>query len=115
MSKPCDACPFCPGRFLGLRRGRVIEIVEGLRSGSSFPCHKTVEHDDEGDPSLVLGGAFCAGAMIMLEKAQDPEQQPHNHALRMAERLRLYDHTKLDLTAPVFASFDDMIEAAGSR
>lgn len=114
MSKPCDACPFCPGRFLGLRLGRVIEIVEGLRSGSSFPCHKTVEHDDD-DELLPDGGSFCAGAMIMLEKAQDPEQQPQNHALRMAERLRLYDHKKLDLTAPVFASFDDMIEAAGDR
>ena len=51
--------------------------------------------------------------MIMLEKAQDPKQQPHNHGLRLAERLGLYDHKKLDLTSPVFESFEAMIEAAG--
>ena len=113
MTRPCDSCPFCPGRFDGLRKGRVIEIVEGLQAGAHFPCHKTVDHDNENEP-LPDSGSFCAGAMIMLEKAQDPEQAPHNHALRIAERLGFYDHTKLDLTAPVFASFEQMIEEAQS-
>lgn len=96
---------------MGLRLGRVIEIVEGLQGGATFPCHKTVDHDDEDEP-LLDGGSFCAGAMIMLEKAQDPEQAPHNHALRIAERLGFYDHKKLELTAPVFESFEQMIGEA---
>jgi len=96
---------------MGLRHGRVIEIVEALRAGSTFACHKTVDYDDE-DGAPAPGGSFCAGAMIMLEKAQDPEQAPHNHALRIAERLQLYDHKKLDLTAPVFESFEAMIREA---
>jgi hypothetical protein len=31
--------------------------------------------------------------------------------MRIAERLGMYDHTKLDMDAPIYDSFDDMIDA----
>jgi hypothetical protein len=71
-----------------------------------------VDYDDEGDPVIASKKwKFCAGATIMLEKAQDPEQAPANQMLRIMERIGTYDHRKLDMEAPVFDSFAAMVEA----
>lgn len=47
----------------------------------------------------------CAGALILLERANRASQM-----MRIAERLGMYDRTKLDMQAKVFASFDEMYE-----
>lgn len=112
MVRPCDSCPFCPGRFRGLRADRITEIVEALQSGATFACHKTTIDNEDGDYIPSAEERFCGGATVMLEKAQDPEQAPHNQMLRIAERMGWYDHRKLDMTSPVFDSFEEMIEAA---
>ena len=63
----CESCPFARrGKGLrlarSLRRGRMAEIKRGLLAGEVFPCHQTVEYDDDGEP--VLGtGLVCAGAL----------------------------------------------------
>lgn len=111
LNKPCDSCPFCPGRFFGLKKERIIEIVNALESGGTFACHKTVDYDDEDGDGRPGTGSFCAGALVMLEKAQDSEMAPLNQYLRICERLGSYDHRKLDMDAPVFDSFEEMIEA----
>lgn len=42
----------------------------------------------------------------MLEKMQQPHQM-----MRIAERLGMYDHTKLNMSAPVYDDVDEMAEA----
>lgn len=48
----------------------------------------------------------CAGALILLEKIERPSQM-----MRIAERLGIYDRFKRDMDAPVYESFERMIEA----
>lgn len=68
-----------------------------LIGNGSFHCHKTGEHDDEsGDFVPTENSSHCAGALIFLEHRKQPNQM-----MRIAERLGLYDHTKLNMKAPV--------------
>lgn len=106
-TSPCDNCPFRSDRPFHLGKGRVREIERGLERGD-FPCHKTTvdgDDDEEGcstrrstDKSL-----HCAGALILLEKLEQPSQM-----MRICERIGLYDRTKLDMDAPVYDSWDEM-------
>lgn len=102
LRRPCQHCPFrtdVPGY---LRRARCVEIAESIAQGATFPCHKTVEHDDDEDGEPITRvpdtAQMCAGAMIVLERLEQP-----NQAMRVAERLGLYDPGKLDMAAPVVA------------
>lgn len=47
----------------------------------------------------------CAGALIFLEKIEEPHQM-----MRICERLGMYDRTKLDMDAPVFESWYEVEE-----
>ncbi len=75
MAEMCANCPFqSKGPGLALRRslrlGRFAEILNALRNDQHFPCHKTVEEDDEGE-TLPGGGPkmrVCAGAIAWQEK-----------------------------------------------
>ena len=49
---------------------------------------------------------MCAGSMILSEKEGKP-----NQVMRIMERIRKYDHTKLDMEAPVYDTFQEFIEA----
>ena len=85
-------CPFrtdCKSGWLGENRAQ--EIVDSItRDQQTFACHNTTEFDDDGDHVRTDGEQHCAGAMIMLEKINRPNQM-----MRIAERLGMYDHTKL--------------------
>lgn len=99
MTTPCDACPFTD--TLGNRRAfttrRLNEFAQGV-----FPCHKTAElreNDDYDEPAVYRAtetSAHCAGALIYLEKRGQPSQM-----MRIAERLGMYDRTKLNMEASV--------------
>ena len=80
--------------------------IEVSLERASFPCHKTIDYDDEDDQRGTEGSSHCAGALILLEKLERPSQM-----MRIAERLGLYDRTRLDMGAPVFDSFDEMADA----
>jgi len=108
LTAPCSNCPFRTDIPPFLRPGRVAEIRRGLVRGE-FPCHKTVRYED-GEPADTSSAAHCAGALILLEKIDKPSQM-----MRISERLGLYDREKLDMQAPVFASFEEMEEAMRSR
>lgn len=103
LTKPCKDCPFrtdCLKGWLG--RGRAIEIAHSLTAlQQSFPCHKTTE--ETGNPKN--GEQHCAGALIMLEHMEKPNQM-----MRIAERLRFYDRFKLKMSAPVFTDTDEFID-----
>ncbi|WP_151708837.1 DUF6283 family protein [Acinetobacter brisouii] len=115
LKRPCKNCPFrndveIQKGWLGEARARNI-YEDTLLAGKVFPCHKTVEHEDyEGDDpqqfALQPQNNFCAGALILMEKNGDAIK---SNAIRMAERLRLYDHKKLDMNSPVFETADEFI------
>lgn len=105
LVRPCAKCPFRNDIPAYLREDRVREIEDSLER-SEFPCHETTEHDDEGEPMVRGDESHCAGALILLEKIGRPSQM-----MRIAERLGMYDASKLDMSAPVFDDFDEMAEA----
>jgi hypothetical protein len=106
MTTPCAQCPFRNDIPPYLTPGRVREIELSLVR-SDFPCHKTTIFNENGEHiSNSAQEIHCAGALILLEKLHRPSQM-----MRIAERLGLYDPTKLDMRAPVFDSFKKMIAA----
>lgn len=115
LRRPCAKCPFRTDIKPYIRHGRALEIAAGLERGE-FTCHQTTvdSEDDEGECERVDGpdAQHCAGALIMLEAEGHPSQM-----MRIAERLRgkdggpMYDPSKLDMTAPVYQSRDEFIDA----
>lgn len=113
-TSPCDNCPFRSDKPFYLPAARVREIENGLVRGD-FACHKTTVfcdgEDGMGDRCETEKSLHCAGALILLEKLEQPSQM-----MRICERLGLYDRTKLDMSAPVYDSFDEMATGcAGDR
>jgi len=107
LRTPCAECPFrtdIPGY---LRRERAIEISESIADGAEFPCHKTTVPDPSTDFEMVKAAhsQFCAGALIMMEKMEAP-----NQIVRIAERVGAYDATRMDMDAPVARSYFEFID-----
>lgn len=113
LKRPCKQCPFrtdVPGY---LTKGRVDELKGALVAQDGvFSCHKTVDYsDDDGyddcdvpQPRVPSADEqHCAGALILLEKLEQPNQM-----MRIAERLGFYDREQLDMAAPVFDTFAQM-------
>jgi hypothetical protein len=108
LTSPCGNCPFRSDRgHFGLYPERVRGILGGGHGrehwpAASFPCHKTIDYGD--GPEIGPHAQQCAGVMIILHREGRP-----NDAMQIAERLGLFDPTKLDLNAPVYRSTDDAI------
>lgn len=112
MTTPCPNCPFRTDIPAYLRKARAEEIIRGItEEDGTFSCHKTVDYDsvdEEGEscPQNTDQTNHCAGAMILLEKMEQPNQW-----MRWMERLGFYDHTKMDMDAPVFDTPEEFIDA----
>jgi hypothetical protein len=73
LKKACPGCPFLNEgeQAVRLYRGRIVEIHNVITNwhGGEFPCHKTVDYDDEslelGDGRRLSGPGerHCAGAL----------------------------------------------------
>lgn len=106
---PCGNCPFRREGFIPLRPDRVEEIAEGMLStqGSEFACHKTTDHDEDGETCTTKDSLHCAGALIFAEKSGNATQM-----MRICERIGMYDARKFvpnyDL---VFDDLDEMMTA----
>ncbi len=61
MNKPCQHCPFRSNIKPFLHPERAIEIA----NADSFPCHKTVDYDDDGDGCLTNNSIECIGFEII--------------------------------------------------
>lgn len=106
LRKPCPHCPFRNDIKPYLTAERVQDIQDGLVRGD-FACHETTVFDDDADDTVVTENSqHCAGALILKEKLGESSQ-----LMRIAERLGMHDHRKLDMTSPVFDCFEDMIDA----
>ena len=108
MTRPCSHCPF-RSDILGYLNGpRAAEIAQSIMNGATFPCHETtVEVEDEegfGERCTTPDSLHCAGSLIMLEKMGIANQM-----MRIAERLGMYDASKLDMDSPVFRRVGDFI------
>ncbi len=111
MRTPCANCPFRTDIKPYLNKDRAREIATALASGGEFPCHKTTVPDEDGDlQDDPCKSRHCAGALIMMEKAG-----ASNQAMRFAERVGLYDASKLNMEAPVFDHPTRWIDAQPSR
>jgi len=91
MTTPCNDCPFLKKYKKGFTTRRLQEFIQG-----EFPCHKTAEDDEEEGLVGTDKSSHCAGALIYMEKHNRSHQM-----MRIAERLCLYDHTKLNMEADV--------------
>ena len=91
LKTPCRDCPFITGSStnISLAKGRIEGIVKDIREDLSFTCHKTLELPE-------MDQQHCAGAMIFLEREENP-----NQIMRIAERIGLYDYKKLDMNADI--------------
>lgn len=115
LKKPCTKCPFRNDVRPYLRAERVEDIHDVLRGGGTFACHSTVDYsreDEDGNHVETGGEHFCAGALILMER----EFESHggcmaNQSVRFATRFVGFNPNLLDTDAPVFDSFDEMVEA----
>ena len=107
LTRPCADCPFRTDKPFYLHPDRAREIAA---SEGQFKCHKTLDYADDDSPSDTENTQACAGAILM----QEHEERP-NQMLRIAERLGLYDATKMDRSAPVFKSRRAFIAANAKR
>ncbi len=91
LTTPCDACPYLIGSGFAYR-----SLV--AHASGEFACHKACDVDEEtGDfVSRDEKTPHCAGALIFLEKQNQPHQM-----MRICERLGFYDRRKLNMNAPV--------------
>jgi hypothetical protein len=107
LTSPCPKCPFRNDIRQFLRADRIEELQEALVRGE-FHCHATLDYDvEEGEEPKEDKAQHCAGALILLEKINQPSQM-----MRICERIGYYDPRKLDMKAPVYDSWEDMIAAA---
>jgi hypothetical protein len=109
VAKPCSNCPFRREGGIRLYADRIREIVElhvapANGQGSSFPCHKTVDHDER-DPRTEKQ---CAGALIFMYKNEASTQ-----ISRVMERIRATDPDLCHGDHPeIFDDLDQMLEHA---
>ena len=112
VTKPCASCPFrrdgdgfTPVRLYTERVHEVVSVVAPIDGrGGTFPCHKTVDHDDR-DPDTERE---CAGALIFAYKLGASSQMT-----RIAERLGLIDPELAEgAHREIFDTLDEMLETA---
>jgi len=105
LKKPCSNCPFRNDIKPYLTFDRAEEILDGLiNQQQSFSCHKTNDFIDD-DAIETENTQHCAGALILLEKLELPNQW-----MRIAERIGCYDRHKLKMDSPVYEDEHEMLE-----
>lgn len=101
MTAPCPHCPFRTDVTPYLSSGRCREILTSITDRQqTFACHETTKFDDDDDEHVPSAGEqHCAGALILLEKIDRPNQM-----MRISERFGMYDRRKLKMDSPVYST-----------
>jgi hypothetical protein len=111
VTTPCANCPFRTDVESYLRPERIRSIADSVQADESFYCHQTVDYDDSDEGSTLSRRArLCAGMMATVEREDRPVQ-----AMRMGERLGMYNRDALDQDAPVYNSIEEWAVAKGAR
>jgi hypothetical protein len=106
LRAPCANCPFRTDVEPYLHPARAEEIVVAItEQDATFSCHKHNQFDD-GEAIETRDSQHCAGALILLEKIERPNQW-----MRIAERMGWYDRDRLKMDSPVYDTPEDMIDA----
>jgi len=113
LNRPCNNCPFLKKGGVRLRPERACDIARGALGpqGGTFACHKTTidcedDRDGFGERGVGPRTQHCAGALAFSENHERPTQM-----MRIAERLRMYDASKLEGRDLVFDSVAAMVRA----
>lgn len=93
MTTPCSECPYT------MTSAQYSDRQLRAHATGEFPCHKASHLVEMPDGSSEFHAPsdetpHCAGVLIYLEKRNAPHQM-----MRIAERLGLYDRTKLNMQA----------------
>lgn len=105
LKKPCDRCPFRIEPYFPLDPERIIEFAEmdGL-----FPCHKTLEYDEDVDENIKTEESqLCAGWVTVHRN-----QGTANQMLRIIERLGGLDWDSYDHDVECYEDFLDYVDLA---
>lgn len=107
LTQPCEKCPFRTDIPPFLTKERICDLEQGLiGKQATFTCHMTNDYSEDGDGVETDKSQHCAGALILLEKLEAPNQM-----MRIAERLNYYNYKKLKMDSNVFDTFEEMEEA----
>jgi hypothetical protein len=112
LKRPCVNCPFRKGQgeLFQLPAGRLTEIFEA----GAFPCHKTVDYDEDEDTGEEIHSMEqaqqCAGLMALLWREGRP-----NQIMRVAMRIEDLEPDDLDPDGKAYATFAEAREAHGSK
>ncbi len=73
MKKPCKHCPFRKDVKPFLHPDRAYQLAEAASNPfNSFTCHKTIDHDDDGEGIITEVSKECAGFLTI--RAQETER-----------------------------------------
>lgn len=116
LKQPCPKCPFRSDIEPYLTYERADEISAFLLADQTFPCHETIDYDEDTDdeePYYAVWGddwQYCAGALIILMRMERPNQM-----MRIGMRFngdgKGFDPDLLDMDAPVYEDLDDWVTA----
>ena len=77
MKKPCIHCPFRHDVTPFLTPIRGDELANSANNPyNDFPCHKTMEHDDEGETICVEKTKQCAGFLTLMASNLGEDRMP---------------------------------------
>lgn len=100
-TKPCDECPFRRKSLPGwLGQYSIKGILQWFGFQMSFPCHKTMTHNEKGMHFWTPKERHCAGALIMLQKMKEPNMYMQNPKL----------FSGIEDRPDVFNNFDEFTE-----
>lgn len=106
LRRPCADCPFRNDIQPFLSVDRACEIAEQtLINDNHFHCHKTVDYGRKSSGD-VTNAQLCAGSMILQMKMKRPSVM-----MRMGMAFGIFKASQLDMTAPVYDSMDEFIQA----
>lgn len=103
LKRPCAHCPFRTDIDPFITGARARDIATSLAQDASFPCHETVEHDDDGERVYSRNEQHCAGAAIVLLKTGRPNQM-----MRIGMRTG-WNPDCMQMDAPVYESLGSFV------
>ena len=109
LKKPCKSCPFVVAHDFHLTPERIAEIADAF----AFPCHKTVDYDDDDERINRASEQHCFGHLVV----QWAEYGGFNKGAAFAAQSGMFDPHALPTPADVgcFETFGEYINREEDR